>query len=287
MLGKHHLSITTGFFIPILVFGVYELINGSVEYFYYSICILLFASIGSLLPDADSEGKATLYYRYRLIYYLMTLIHEIIILLFNNHKIKEKLKIGYTIEKRHRGILHTPIGAFLSSLLLTAIFSIAYVSIAIYLNINVDLLIILSVFLGLFFGQIMHLVEDSFTVSGINWLFPFGNKTINGKIYTFEKVEGKVDIRPDLYAWFYQITGAILLVVVIFYSNYLPSSMIFEIIGLGVVLNLMALIGMYFISNTNMNIWLVDKRKWRKIRKTSNKLIKNFEKTNKSRRKGF
>ena len=63
--------------------------------------------------------------------------------------------------------------------------------------------------------------------------------------------------------------------------------MIFEIIGLGVVINIVALIGMYFISNTNMNLWLVDKRKWRKIQKTSNKLIKNFEKAGKSRRKGF
>ncbi|AIJ05141.1 hypothetical protein JH146_0290 [Methanocaldococcus bathoardescens] len=257
-----------------------------IEYLYYSFCIIFSASIGALLPDADSEGKSKLYYKYRAIYYLMILIYDIIVLFFNNQKIKEKLKIGYNIKKQHRGILHTPIGVFLSSLLLTAIFSLIYITFSIYLGISIDFLIVLSIFIGLFFGQIMHLIEDSFTVSGINWLFPFGNKIINGKIYTFGK-DGKVDIRPELYTWFYTVTGFAILGIVMFFSNTLPSDKIFGIIGMGMVINTISLIGLYFISNSDRNLWLVDRKNWKRMQKSfkSKTNYKNLKKYNKSRKR--
>ena len=278
MLGKHHLSITNGFFMPILVFGIYEAYMGHTEYFYYSLYVIVSVSIGALLPDADSGGKAKLYYDYKLVHYLMIPIYEIIVLLFNNQKIKEKLKVGYVVGKRHRGILHSPIGVLLSSLILTMIFSIVYVLTSIYLTYNVDFLIIVLVFLGLFLGQIMHLVEDSFTVSGINWLFPFGKKEIKGRIYTFEKVKGKIDIRPDLYANFYYIVGAGLLLAVFLKDAFSITITAYELIGLGIIINTIGLIGMYFASNTNMDLWLIDKNKWAKIQSANRKMMKNFGK---------
>ena len=261
---------------PILVFGFYGATVGHTEYFYYSLCVLISASIGALLPDADSGGKSKLYYKYKLVYYLMIPIYEIIVLLFNNQKIKEKLRVGYSVGKKHRGILHSPVGAFLSSFVLTIIFCIIYIPTFIYLNSNVDFLIIVLVFLGLVLGQIMHLVEDSFTVSGINWLFPFGKKEINGKIYTFEKVEGKVDIRPDLYADFYYAVGFGLLLAVFLKDIFFPTITAYELIGAGLGINILGLIGMYFVSNTGMSLWLVDKDKWAKLQRAKRKMIKNF-----------
>jgi membrane-bound metal-dependent hydrolase YbcI (DUF457 family) len=52
-------------------------------------------------------------------------------------------------------------------------------------------------------GQFLHLIEDTCTVSGINWKFPFGEKILRGNIYTFDKFENKKDIRPTLYEYMF------------------------------------------------------------------------------------
>ena len=59
MLGKDHLNISIAFIIPFLI-PLLFLDAGNMVVF---IALLVSVTIGSLLPDADCGGKATLYYR--------------------------------------------------------------------------------------------------------------------------------------------------------------------------------------------------------------------------------
>jgi membrane-bound metal-dependent hydrolase YbcI (DUF457 family) len=204
MLGKDHVSITLGTVFPFTI----PLIFSENSHPVYACCLLVAAAIGSLIPDADSDEKPKLHYDFKIIYDIMVLLHKLIIFSFTFFNLKEKMNLQYVVEKQHRGVMHSPIGIFISSFVLTLLITI--VGYFIFRGINATFISLL--FIGLICGQLLHLLEDSCTVSGINWLFPFGTCELKGSIYTGNKIEGKTDIRPFLYRIFLLFFSAILLI---------------------------------------------------------------------------
>jgi membrane-bound metal-dependent hydrolase YbcI (DUF457 family) len=160
--------------------------------------------IGSLLPDADCGGRATLYYKFPIIDdFMKKVVGKSIIFIFGYLISKKKIETEHEVNDEHRGIMHSPIGVLVSSILLIIpIFIFALVF---------DMfnpIILLTILFGFIIGQLLHLFEDSCTVKGINWSFPFKTKELSGKIYTFSRDPEKRDIRPIVYAGiFYLLTG--------------------------------------------------------------------------------
>jgi membrane-bound metal-dependent hydrolase YbcI (DUF457 family) len=204
MLGKDHVSITLGTIFPFTI----PLIFSENSQPIYAFCVLIAAVIGSLMPDADSDGKPKLHYNFKIIYDIMVPLHKLIVFSFSFFNLKEKMNLEHIVEKQHRGVMHSPMGVLISSFVLTLLTTT--VGLLIFREINVTLISFL--FLGLISGQFLHLLEDSCTVSGINWLFPFGTGELKGSIYTGNKIEGKKDIRPFLYRVFLLFFSAILLI---------------------------------------------------------------------------
>ncbi|MEM2955053.1 MAG: metal-dependent hydrolase [Candidatus Nanoarchaeia archaeon] len=191
MLGRHHVSISIATILPFLIPFLFLNSNTGIT---YGIALIVAVMIGSLTPDADCGGKSKLYYDFRIVYDLMRPIQWLVVRVFRMGFVKSQLKIEEEIDNEHRGIMHTPIGIFISSILLTLILLLFILLIKVF-----DFIFVLVIFGGLVFGQFMHLLEDSCTVAGINWKFPFGKKELNGTIYTFSKIPGSMDIRPGLY----------------------------------------------------------------------------------------
>ena len=230
MLGKDHISLTVFSVIPFIVPALF--LNNTV--LTWTIVFLLFAIIGSLLPDSDVKGKATIYYRFPILDFIMkNFVIWVLILAFNNPTIKRKIKSVYEVKNEHRGIMHSPVGVLSSSLILTIIFFIVLVGLE-----RFNFLLVFIAFVSLVFGQLMHMLQDSCTVSGINWAFPFGVRTLGGTISTWNtsRSADPVDIRPSLYR---------VILVIYFFIWFLigglgkiPSSasMYYILIGLGILL---------------------------------------------------
>lgn len=169
MLGKDHIAISIAF---VLTFIIPLFFLGNID-FIFPIVLLISVLIGSLLPDVDCEGKPTLFYRFPEIHKTAHFIAtKTIIPLFKHLISKKKIKTEYDVKDEHRGIIHSPIGVLLSSFifaLLILIFSLIFGML--------NWIIILIIFVGLIIGQMLHLFQDSCTISGINWGFPFNTKT--------------------------------------------------------------------------------------------------------------
>ena len=197
MLGRHHVAITLATLFPLIIPIVFL---SKETLLLYSIAFLIAAIIGSLTPDADCGGKSKLYYDFWIISQLMYPIMKLTVWVFKLSKVKSKISAKFQgaqdVNYEHRGIMHSPIGILISSFLLTLILSIFMAFIG-----SLNFIFIFVIFLGLIIGQILHLLEDSCTVSGINWKFPFGIKEIKGKVYTFGKIPGKIDIRPSIFVY--------------------------------------------------------------------------------------
>jgi membrane-bound metal-dependent hydrolase YbcI (DUF457 family) len=213
MLGREHLllSIETIFplFIPFVFLGWNNL-------FVYAIVFYIALMIGALVPDSDCKGKSKLHYDFPFVNLLMKPIKVLTIQFFRSKKIRAKLKIKGEIKEEHRGIMHSPIGILISSFLLTLILLIILIAFK-----GFNLWIILSVFFGLFLGQFLHLVQDSCTVTGINWNFPFGEKWVQGRIST----QNYLDKRPKIYAL---ILGFISIGIILGYAfKEMPKAIVF------------------------------------------------------------
>jgi membrane-bound metal-dependent hydrolase YbcI (DUF457 family) len=91
--------------------------------------------------------------------------------------------------EQHRGYLHSFIGCFLAT-----IFFAIPIAIVFALSTYVSLVPLETsiwvwyAWIGLPFGFLMHLVEDSFTKSGVRWIFP-GGKTYSSQTSTGKKSE--------------------------------------------------------------------------------------------------
>lgn len=233
-----------------------------------AVCILVAALIGSLIPDADSEGKPALYYDFRIVYYIARPLYRLIVFSFRLFHLKEIMNLEYMVEKKHRGVMHSPLGVLISSLVITIILAVA--DNLIFQETNT--VIIGSLCLGLIAGQFLHLLEDSCTISGINWLFPFGTLKLRGSIYTGTKIEGKKDIRPFLYTILLLFFSTCLVIFHFMGEISLEDSEIYSLIFAGV-----ALIWIFIILTAKLNsdrLWLRDAKKVRKLEKSFEHLAK-------------
>ena len=263
MLGKQHASITLAtifpFLIPTLFYGG--------NYQLYSISILIAVLIGSLTPDADCGGKSKLYYDFRFVHDIMAPIQKTVIWIFNRSSIKNKLNLECEVNNKHRGIMHAPVGILISSLLLTLVASILTL---VFLKEHI-IVVTFTVFVGLLTGQFLHLMEDSCTVSGINWKFPFGTRELKGKIYTFSKIEGKKDIRPTVYEYSLWSITALLILGDAFDKISLVQFTIYPLILLALVFVWIFII---FTAKSDFDFWYQDIEKIKQIKKTARKIGK-------------
>ncbi len=255
MLGKDHVSISLGTVLPFTI----PLIFSDNSQPLYAVCILVAAVIGSLTPDADSGGKPKLHYDFGIVYDIMVPLHKLIVFSFSFFNLKEKMNLEYVVEERHRGVMHSPIGVFISSFVLTLLTTIA--GYLIFRDINT--VIVGFIFIGLISGQFLHLLEDSCTVSGINWLFPFGTGELKGSIYTGNKIEGKKDIRPLLYRVSLLSFSAILVVLHSLEAIDINGSGIYFLIF--VVVTLIWFLVFLTAKIDNDNLWMLDAKKVREL----------------------
>lgn len=258
MLGKDHINISLAivfvFVVPLIFLSVIDVL--------YPLVFVMFVIIGSLVPDTDCKGKATIYYRFPIIdWFMRKVIGKPIIFVFNHLISKKKIKVEHDVKDEHRGIIHSPIGVLISSLMLM----IPIIIVGLFFNLF-NIFVILMIFFGLLFGQILHLFEDSCTISGINWLFPFGTRELKGKIYTFSRDPERKDIRPTLYAgMFYVLSIGLALL----YSFDMIKINLFLTYFLIVIIEVLLLIIMFFLSKSHNSIWL-------RRRSTINKINKTF-----------
>lgn len=264
MLGKDHVSITLGTVLPFTIPLIFSENSQPV----YALCVLVAALIGSLAPDADSDGKPKLHYDFKIIYYIMVPLHKLIVFSFSFFNFKEKMNLEYVVEEQHRGVMHSPIGVFISSFVLTLLTTI--VGYFIFHEINATLIGFL--FLGLISGQFLHLLEDSCTVSGIKWLFPFGTGELKGSIYTGNKIEGKKDIRPFLYKVFLLFFSAILLILHSLGTIDVNEPAVYLLIFAAVTL----IWGLIFLiaKIDNDNLWMQDAKKVRELERAVDRIGK-------------
>jgi membrane-bound metal-dependent hydrolase YbcI (DUF457 family) len=259
MLGKQHISITLATIFPFLIPLLFS--NNS-DYFLYFGSITAGVLVGSLTPDADCGGKSKLYYDFKLVYDIMQPLQKFVIYIFKKFNLKYKLNLEYEVNNEHRGIMHAPIGIFISSFVLTLIAFLITLVVA-----KESILIVTSiVFVGVFTGQFLHLLEDSCTVAGINWKFPFGTKELKGKIYTFEKFEGKRDIRPTVYEYSLWSITIVLFIGYAFEIINFVISMVYAFISLAIILVWILII---YLSKTEFKFWYQDIEKIKKIKQVT------------------
>lgn len=146
MLFRSHLAVSSLVLLPLAV----NQSNNEIELITY----LSVGLIGALAPDID-EPESFVGKR-------VPIVSHIIKMLF-----------------KHRGVVHSLIS-------IPFIIFMIFVINGLLLTLSRDILISFNV--GLFFiiGWSLHLLEDSFSKSGIKWFLPFNNKSFkSGKILTF------------------------------------------------------------------------------------------------------
>jgi len=79
---------------------------------------------------------------------------------------------------RHRGVMHSLLGAFIAAL---AIGLILYGVIVIFGGIDAERWICIFM-AGFIFGYLMHLIEDSCSKSGVCWLYPLSKNKLSGNL---------------------------------------------------------------------------------------------------------
>lgn len=280
MLGKHHVMLTLYTLLPFSVPLFF--LNDKTAFIYFFVFIVV-ATIGSLIPDADCAGKPTLYYRYQTVYYLMIPIIKLVILFFKKFK-----NIEYEVKEEHRGIMHSPIGILISSFLITLV---VLIFLLIFNKINI--LFLLIIFFGLNVGQFFHLLEDTCTISGIKWGFPFSRQELRGNIYTNWKEKSKIDIRPGRY------TNTLFIVFIILFLGYtflhaykktLPLWIVYIILFI-----LLLIIWLSFLNNSGVFSrdktvplkYLVDKARIKEQKKRNRQLFKFFSRFSKQTTPSF
>ena len=242
---------------------------GSVDALFLAVLIIS-VLIGSLLPDTDCGGKATIYYRFPAIdQFMKKVVGKSIIFLFSHLISSKRIKTEHDVKDEHRGIMHSPIGVLFSSLMLVIpliIFGIVFS----LLNWSV----LLIIFLGLIIGQLLHLFEDSCTISGINWLFPFKTKELRGKIYTFSRDPERMDIRPMAYAGVLYLLSLLL---VVGYGFNIISEINIWLLLVGVLIcEVLILVFIILSSQSNSSAWMVKKGTIKQVNKYSRRLKKNM-----------
>lgn len=194
-------------------------------------------------------------------------LQKLVVWIFERFNLKHKLDLEYEVKNEHRGIMHAPIGILISTSILT------FIAFLITLIFFVESILIVSiiVFVGLLVGQFLHLMEDSCTVAGINWKFPFSTKELKGKIYTFNKFEGKKDIRPIIYEYSLWSISIVLFFGYAFNKIILQILVVNSLILLGVILVWLFII---YTARTDYDFWYQDVERIKKIKKTTRNIGK-------------
>jgi len=245
MLGKDHLNISIAFILTFLIpaFFIFP------EKTSFILIIFLSVIIGSILPDSDCKGKATIAHRFPEIDKITRKFVGKPIIFFLNFLIKEgKINVEHEVNDEHRGILHSPTGVVLSSILLMIFLTILLIIFDLF-----NFKIVLTIFAGLIIGQLLHLFEDSCTIMGINWGFPFKTKPLKGKIYTFSRGVGKKDIRPKMYSAIFYFLGIILFLGYSF--AFLTNISIFLVYALILAYDVFAIFLIIKISQSDSSLW--------------------------------
>ncbi len=159
----------------------------SVENIFLLLIFLIAVFIGSLAPDADSADSAIMhgipggeggirilrrhtvlilpFFGY-LIRYMIYFPLSVVLWIFTLGRVKPK----------HRGVLHSLSGIILISLVVTACLAGALY----LLRAQEYFLPVITFGCGIFFGALMHLLEDSCTKGGVYWFYPISEKKLGG-----------------------------------------------------------------------------------------------------------
>jgi membrane-bound metal-dependent hydrolase YbcI (DUF457 family) len=138
--------------------------------------------VGSLLPDIDASDSKIMYGSWKgiglfgkyLFYKPMTWILR---------------RRSEAFQDEHRGYLHSLIGCLLATLFFALPIGVIFILTAYVWLVPFGLSVLIwYAWLGLPIGFLMHLVEDSFTKSGVRWFFPRG-KAYSGRTSTGKKSE--------------------------------------------------------------------------------------------------
>jgi len=165
--------------------------------------------LGALLPDVDASDAKVMHGYWRpiglfgkyLFYKPMTWI------------LKSKSE---AFREEHRGYLHSLLGCLLATVFFAVPIAIIFIVLIYVGQAQFDLAVMIwYVLLGIPIGFILHLVEDSFTKSGVRWFFPRG-KTYSGATRTGRRSE-------------YTMMTAFLMSfgVLVIIAYYLPASTVF------------------------------------------------------------
>ena len=246
MRGEYHLTLSLligwTLYYPFLSLGTHRLLPLIV-----SLLLLLFLSIGSLVPDVDASDSK-LFYEYPTAGHIF------------KYGIYYPLSFFFK-ERKHRGFMHSLEGAFLTTLIfmsyvfvisvfgllalllflptiessfLNSIQSIELVPIDIVYGCSVGM----AIGLGLFTGILLHIFEDSLTISGVNWKwsgtsnwYRNGNIRVGGTfetgIYTVFFAESGLCfiyeyITPDILVQTLRGSGALVLVLLTGFFSQTP-----------------------------------------------------------------
>jgi inner membrane protein len=154
--------------------------------------------IGSLAPDADSTDAAILHpglpgggtgtrgfsrwilpiFGYLIRYLVYFPIWVVLRLLF-----------GRRCSLEHRGLLHS-----LPGVALTALLTSVYLALFLFLSGGTAYHLVVPFGLAFLAGAILHLVEDTTTVTGIRWAYPWSGHTVHGNLRT-----GGWDLLPAVF----------------------------------------------------------------------------------------
>jgi inner membrane protein len=138
--------------------------------------------VGSLLPDVDASDAKIMHGEYRAIgLFGKYLFYKPIARLLGSK--------SEAYQERHRGFLHSLIGLLLATLYFIIPVAIIFIVLTFIFLVPLHLtLLFWYALLGLPFGFLLHLAEDSFTKSGIRWFYPKG-QPMKSSITTGRKSE--------------------------------------------------------------------------------------------------
>ncbi|MCL2141601.1 MAG: metal-dependent hydrolase [Methanimicrococcus sp.] len=274
MLGKDHLKISFAFSVPIIIYLIFFVLNFDLS-LYIIVVFTMCAIIGSLTPDADCKGKTALYQESKIVHFLMILIYEFILRCtkYLANRYPDQLN---PVTEEHRGILHSLFGIFISSFLLSLIILVLmlllfYITELFYF-IDVFYISIFG-FFGLLLGQLLHLLEDSCTKSGIKWFFPFPPKLrLHGNIVTSSEIK---DRRPKYFAETLGKTGAISSLVIMILWAYNSEFFIYSLL-VALIIQSFVFIYLYRIAQSELegSQWQIIPKELKKKEKKSIKAKK-------------
>lgn len=196
MLGKNHIVLSlftvSAILMPFLLDGT----NAGLF-----ILAMIGVGIGSLAPDADSPDAAIFHKKVRGLkgdtrkiintwigpflpifgFILKFLIYHPAVKIIQFLVKENKISLQYRVTETHRGILHSILGLLISFMALLIYSSLLMLLFPELLSIKALLVFNVAFSIGFF----LHLLEDSCTVSGVNFTFPMSkNLLFKGEVRT-------------------------------------------------------------------------------------------------------